>query len=82
LGGVLGQWPDRDRARSVWDRRFDLGQDHLNGKSVRFRREIDAIRAGLALVPENRKFDGLFFNFRASGNITAAALVACRASAS
>jgi hypothetical protein len=28
----------------------------------------------LALVPENRKFDGLFFNFRASGNITAASL--------
>ena len=25
-------------------------------------------------MPENRKFDGLFFNFRASGNITAASL--------
>ena len=46
----------------------------MNGKPVRVRREIDAIRAGLALVPEHRKFDGLFFNFRAGGNITAASL--------
>ena len=50
------------------------GQIILKGKPVRFRQEIDAINAGLALVPENRKYDGLFFNFKASGNITAASL--------
>jgi ribose transport system ATP-binding protein len=50
------------------------GSVTLNGAPLKVRHEIDAIEAGLALVPENRKFDGLFFNFRASGNITAASL--------
>ena len=49
------------------------GKITLNGKVVNIQNE-DAILGGLALIPENRKFDGLFFNFRASGNITAASL--------
>jgi ABC-type sugar transport system ATPase subunit len=50
------------------------GSIEIDGRPVRFRNEMEAIRAGMALVPENRKTDGLFFNFRASGNITAASL--------
>lgn len=74
LGGVLGSGrTEIARALFGTDDLTD-GEIILKGKPVQFSREIDAIRAGLALVPENRKFDGLFFNFRASGNITAASL--------
>ncbi len=74
LGGVLGSGRT-EIARALFGVDPLLGGDlTLNGTSVQFRNESEAIKAGLALVPENRKFDGLFFNFRASGNITAASL--------
>ena len=76
LGGVLGSGRTEIARALFGTDKLTSGRIVLNGKSVRFQREIDAIRAGLALVPENRKFDGLFFNFRASGNITAASLEA------
>ena len=74
LGGVLGSGRT-EIARALFG--VDpllMGEVVLNGKPLNIRHEMDAINAGLALVPENRKFDGLFFNFRASGNITAASL--------
>ena len=74
LGGVLGSGRTEIARALFGTDELTAGQLTLRGNPVRFRREIDAIRAGLALVPENRKFDGLFFNFRASGNITAAGL--------
>lgn len=74
LGGVLGSGRTEIARALFGTDELTAGQITLRGKPVRFRREIDAIRAGLALVPENRKFDGLFFNFRAGGNITAASL--------
>ena len=74
LGGVLGSGRT-EIARALFgvDPLIE-GTIELNGRPLRFRNEMEAIRAGMALVPENRKFDGLFFNFRASGNITAASL--------
>lgn len=74
LGGVLGSGRTEIARALFGTDDLTAGEIILNGKPVQFSREIDAIRAGLALVPENRKFDGLFFNFRASGNITAASL--------
>lgn len=74
LGGVLGSGRTEIARALFGTDALTSGRLVLNGRPVKFRREIDAIRAGLALVPENRKFDGLFFNFRASGNVTAAAL--------
>ena len=41
---------------------------------MRFASAKQAIRAGIALVPENRKADGLFFNFAGFPNISSAAL--------
>lgn len=74
LGGVLGSGrTEIARALFVVDA-LSGGTLALHGRPVQFRNEVEAIDAGLALVPENRKFDGLFFNFRASGNITAASL--------
>ena len=74
LGGVLGSGRT-EIARALFGvDQLVSGDMTLNGKPVRFKNEMAAIDAGFALVPENRKFDGLFFNFRASGNITAASL--------
>ena len=62
LGGVLGSGRT-ELARALF------GVDRLTrgGSSGRaaaaFRSPRHAVAAGLALVPENRKFDGLFFNF-------------------
>lgn len=74
LGGVLGSGRT-EIAHALFgvDKLLD-GKITLNGKVVNIQNERDAILGGLALIPENRKFDGLFFNFRASGNITAASL--------
>jgi ABC-type sugar transport system ATPase subunit len=46
------------------------GTVKLNGKRVRFKSPRAAIAAGVGLIPENRKADGLFFNFEAAPNIT------------
>jgi len=74
LGGVLGSGRTEIARALFGTDELTAGQIALYGAPVQFRSEIDAIRAGLALVPENRKFDGLFFNLRASGNITVASL--------
>lgn len=42
----------------------------LEGQPARFHSPAEAIAAGIALVPENRKSDGLFWNFTGIGNIT------------
>lgn len=74
LGGVLGSGRT-EIARALFGvDSLTGGLIELDGKTVAFRNEMEAIKAGMALVPENRKTDGLFFNFRASGNITAASL--------
>jgi ribose transport system ATP-binding protein len=52
------------------------GTIRLNGKLLHFASPRHAIRAGVALVPENRKADGLFFNFQGPQNITIADLAA------
>jgi ribose transport system ATP-binding protein len=74
LGGVLGSGRT-EIARALFGvDALTGGSIELNGAPVRFKNEMAAIRAGIALVPENRKTDGLFFNFKAGGNITAASL--------
>ncbi|MEM6463632.1 MAG: sugar ABC transporter ATP-binding protein [Pseudomonadota bacterium] len=74
LGGVLGSGRTEIAHALFGVDPLVSGEVILNNKPLTVRHEMDAIKAGLALVPENRKFDGLFFNFRASGNITAASL--------
>ena len=74
LGGVLGSGRT-EIARAL----FGLdplrkGTVRLEGREVRFKGPKDAIAAGLALLTENRKSDGLFFNFDGARNITIANL--------
>jgi ABC-type sugar transport system ATPase subunit len=74
LGGVIGSGRT-EIARALFGAdRIVGGELRVNGKRVKFRSPTDAIRAGIALVPENRKSDGLFFNFAAGPNITMAKL--------
>lgn len=74
LGGVIGSGRT-EIARALFgaDRLLE-GHVELDGRPLALRSPADAIRAGIALVPENRKVDGLFFNFHAGPNITIANL--------
>ncbi len=70
LGGMVGAGRT-EIARAIFgiDKRT-AGVVRLNGQEVRFATPAQAIAAGVGLVPENRKADGLFFNFDAPPNIT------------
>lgn len=52
---------------------FDRGTIRLNGKAVRFRTTEEAIRSGLAMVPEDRKRSGLVLSNTVGFNLTLAA---------
>jgi len=74
LGGVLGSGrTEIARALFGLDTLTD-GDVAVAGRSLRLRSPADAIRAGLALVTENRKTDGLFFNFAGRANMSSASL--------
>jgi ribose transport system ATP-binding protein len=74
LGGVLGSGRT-EIARAVFGLDpLTAGRIEIDGKALRLAGPADAIRAGLALVTENRKTDGLFFNFNGHANISSASL--------
>jgi ribose transport system ATP-binding protein len=76
LGGMVGSGRT-EIARALFGAEPAAGGVvRLNGQPVRFRSPKEAIEAGVALVPENRKADGLFPNFRGPQNITIARLSA------
>jgi len=76
LGGMVGAGRT-EIARTLFglDRRT-AGEVRLYGHSVDFSSPTEAIRQGVGLVPENRKADGLFFNFEGPPNITISRLKA------
>jgi ABC-type sugar transport system ATPase subunit len=74
IGGVLGSGRT-ELARALFGvDNVRSGTMRISGRQVRFSNSKQAIAAGLALVPENRKADGLFFNFTGFPNISIAAL--------
>lgn len=74
LGGIVGS-KRTDVALGLFGyHRLTDGEILLEGKKVKFLSPSDAINAGVGLVPENRKNDGLFFNFEAPKNITSSRL--------
>lgn len=78
LGGVVGSGRT-EIARSLFGvDKLTAGSVQIDGRKVDLRAPRKAIEAGIALVPEDRKADGLFFNFAAPPNITVAALDAVR----
>ncbi|RJG47336.1 sugar ABC transporter ATP-binding protein [Mesorhizobium sp. DCY119] len=74
LGGVLGSGRT-EIARALFGLDpISAGELRLDGARLPIRGTADAIAAGLALVSENRKTDGLFFNFDAHMNMSSASL--------
>ncbi len=74
VGGVLGSGRT-ELARALFGvDALTAGSLELHGKPLRPANSRQAIKAGVALVPENRKSDGLFFNFSGFPNISSAAL--------
>lgn len=53
---------------------FHGGEIHLNGRSVRYRTPLRAVRDGIAYVTEDRKVDGFFANMSIGENIHIGAL--------
>jgi ABC-type sugar transport system ATPase subunit len=54
--------------------RFDEGELEVDGRPVRFRAPVEAIAAGVALVPEDRHRDGLFLAHTVGENLAVVAL--------
>ena len=50
------------------------GTIEVEGRPVRFRSPVDAIAHGIALLPEDRRHEGLVLNFNVRENITLASL--------
>lgn len=74
LGGVLGSGRT-EIARALFGvDALTGGELRLNGQRVSIHTPKQAIRAGIAYIPENRKSDGLFTNFDGTRNISIAAL--------
>lgn len=74
LGGVLGSGRT-EIARALFGvDPLTAGEIIIDGKAIALSSPADAIAAGMALISENRKFDGLFFNFTGKANISIASL--------
>jgi ribose transport system ATP-binding protein len=74
LGGVLGSGRT-EIARALFGiDRLTTGEIRWKGKRVEFSSPEEAIKAGIAYVPENRKSDGLFFNLTGFPNMSIARL--------
>jgi ABC-type sugar transport system ATPase subunit len=74
LGGVLGSGRTAVARALFGVDRLTGGTLRVKGRPVRLRSPQDAIAAGIVLVTENRKADGLFTNFDGTKNITIANL--------
>jgi ribose transport system ATP-binding protein len=78
LGGIAGAGRT-EIARALFGvDRSNAGEILVDGRRCSLGSPKDAIDAGIALLPEDRKADGLFFNFEGPANITIAGLEAIR----
>lgn len=70
LGGMLGSGRT-EIVRAIYGLdRMEGGHIRLDGKEVHFPSPVEAIAAGVGLIPEDRKSDGSFPNFEGPQNIT------------
>jgi ABC-type sugar transport system ATPase subunit len=74
LSGLVGAGRS-EVARAIFGAdRFTSGEILLEGKPVRFKSPLDAIKAGIGMVQEDRKVLGLFMNLPSLVNISMAEL--------
>ncbi len=72
IAGLLGSGRS-ELARTVYGaERADKGELLLHGKRLKAQAPIDAMRAGMAFLPENRKEEGIFADLSVRENITIA----------
>jgi len=69
VGGLEGQG-QRDLFLALFGVRPAAGRISVDGTAVRLHSPKDAIRAGIALVPEDRKGEGLFLRMSIRENLT------------
>jgi ABC-type sugar transport system ATPase subunit len=69
LAGLLGSGRS-EILHAIYGRATFTGEILIEGKPVAIRSPADARRAGIALLTEDRKRDGLLFNLGAGANIT------------
>ncbi|MDR2655775.1 MAG: sugar ABC transporter ATP-binding protein [Oscillospiraceae bacterium] len=69
LGGLVGAGRTELAKMLAGDIRPSSGEIRVNGRSVRFRDSSQAIEAGIGLVPEDRKLEGVFLNYTIEWNI-------------
>lgn len=74
LAGLVGSGRS-ELARAIFGAEpFDAGEVRLEGRPVKFRSPADAIRAGIAMVPEDRKALSLFLEKPVRWNVSMAVL--------
>lgn len=74
FGGMMGAGRSRIARALFGIDRPTAGEIRIAGRTVAFSSPAEAVAAGLAFLPEDRKTDGLFFNFDGCENITVANL--------
>jgi ABC-type sugar transport system ATPase subunit len=74
LSGLIGSGRSEAAMAVFGARSIDAGEIKLNGKPVKFKRPEHAIRNGIALVPEDRKNQGLFLHLSVRHNMSSASL--------
>ncbi|WGS17387.1 sugar ABC transporter ATP-binding protein [Bradyrhizobium sp. ISRA463] len=74
LGGMLGAGRSEIAEALFGVDRLTSGEIRRNGRSLQLRSPADAVAAGIALLAEDRKADGLFFNLTGAQNMTTATL--------
>ncbi|MCL4489286.1 MAG: sugar ABC transporter ATP-binding protein [Chloroflexi bacterium] len=74
LGGMVGSGRSEIGRALFGVDPITAGTVRLDGVPLHLKAPSQAIAAGIALLPENPKADGLFFNFRGPQNITIADL--------
>ncbi|TGW04861.1 sugar ABC transporter ATP-binding protein, partial [Mesorhizobium sp. M2D.F.Ca.ET.145.01.1.1] len=69
LAGLLGSGRS-EILHGIYGRVLSEGEIHVGGKEVSIKSPADARAAGIALLTEDRKRDGLLFNLPVGANIT------------
>lgn len=70
ISGLLGAGRSEVARALVGIDRFDSGEIQLFGKTLKIRKPIDAVEAGIVYIPEDRKKQGLFLQRSVEENLT------------
>jgi ABC-type sugar transport system ATPase subunit len=74
LAGLVGSGRSEIARMLCGADRPAAGTIAIDGRPVRFRDPVDAVQAGIALLPEDRRHDGLILSFGIRENITLSSL--------